>query len=170
MNRLWPVRSWLRIARWPNTAGRCVYVTITPEYRLEVSPRLKEDYRNGRSYYPHTGSQCPFPPQRLTRQASIFCDGITNACIALCSRPRFAGRSPAFGVNGRVRCRDRGARKQRPYGRFPDEKYRVVSQRSATLIQPLRPRRRSPVLSSPQSQSIRRPRGRAPATPCCHLR
>jgi HNH endonuclease len=32
------------------------YVTITPEYRLEVSPRLKEDYRNGRSYYPLHGA------------------------------------------------------------------------------------------------------------------
>ena len=32
------------------------YVTITPEYRLEVSPWLKEDYRNGRSYYPLHGS------------------------------------------------------------------------------------------------------------------
>jgi hypothetical protein len=37
------------------------YVTITPEYRLEVSPRLKEDYRNGRSYYPLHGPQCRFP-------------------------------------------------------------------------------------------------------------
>lgn len=37
------------------------YVTITPEYRLEVSPRLKEDYRNGRSYYPLHGSSVVLP-------------------------------------------------------------------------------------------------------------
>jgi putative restriction endonuclease len=37
------------------------YVTITPEYRLEVSPRLKEDYRNGRSYYPLHGSSVFLP-------------------------------------------------------------------------------------------------------------
>jgi predicted restriction endonuclease len=37
------------------------YVTITPEYRLEVSPRLKEDYRNGRSYYPLHGSSVSVP-------------------------------------------------------------------------------------------------------------
>jgi putative restriction endonuclease len=37
------------------------YVTITPEYRLEVSPRLKEDYRNGRSYYPLHGSSVSIP-------------------------------------------------------------------------------------------------------------
>jgi hypothetical protein len=37
------------------------YVTITPEYRLEVSPRLKEDYRNGRSYYPLHGASVSIP-------------------------------------------------------------------------------------------------------------
>jgi putative restriction endonuclease len=37
------------------------YVTITPEYRLEVNPRLKEDYRNGRSYYPLHGSSVSIP-------------------------------------------------------------------------------------------------------------
>jgi putative restriction endonuclease len=37
------------------------YVTITPEYRLEVSPRLKEDYQNGRSYYPLHGSTVTVP-------------------------------------------------------------------------------------------------------------
>ena len=30
-------------------------------YRLEVSPRLKEDYRNGRSYYPLHGSSVSIP-------------------------------------------------------------------------------------------------------------
>jgi putative restriction endonuclease len=37
------------------------YVTITPQYRLEVSPRLREDYRNGRSYYPLHGQQISMP-------------------------------------------------------------------------------------------------------------
>lgn len=37
------------------------YVTITPEYRLEVSPRLKLDYQNGRSYYPLHGSLVSLP-------------------------------------------------------------------------------------------------------------
>ena len=37
------------------------YVTITPEHRLEVSPRLKEDYRNGRSYYPLHGASMIVP-------------------------------------------------------------------------------------------------------------
>jgi putative restriction endonuclease len=37
------------------------YVTITPEHRMEVSPRLKEDYRNGRSYYPLHGASVFVP-------------------------------------------------------------------------------------------------------------
>jgi len=37
------------------------YVTITPEYRLEVSPRLREDYQNGRSYYPLHGQGVALP-------------------------------------------------------------------------------------------------------------
>jgi HNH endonuclease len=37
------------------------YVTITPEYRVEVSPRLKLDYQNGRSYYPLHGSSVSLP-------------------------------------------------------------------------------------------------------------
>ena len=28
------------------------YVTVTPDLRLQVSPRLKQDFHNGRSYYP----------------------------------------------------------------------------------------------------------------------
>ncbi|MCX7973179.1 MAG: HNH endonuclease [Candidatus Aminicenantes bacterium] len=31
------------------------YITITPEYRIEVSRKLKEDFENGKSYYPYHG-------------------------------------------------------------------------------------------------------------------
>jgi putative restriction endonuclease len=37
------------------------YLTVTPELRLEVSPRLREEYKNGRSYYPLHGSQLQVP-------------------------------------------------------------------------------------------------------------
>jgi putative restriction endonuclease len=37
------------------------YVTITPEHRIEVSSCLKEDYRNGRSYYPLHGASVFVP-------------------------------------------------------------------------------------------------------------
>lgn len=31
------------------------YITVTPEYKIEVSGRLKEEFSNGRSYYPFHG-------------------------------------------------------------------------------------------------------------------
>ncbi len=31
------------------------YITVTPEYRIEVSRRLKEEFENGRTYYPFHG-------------------------------------------------------------------------------------------------------------------
>lgn len=37
------------------------YVTVTLEHRLEVSPRLKQDYHNGKSYYPLHGERIRLP-------------------------------------------------------------------------------------------------------------
>ncbi|HLL81207.1 MAG TPA: HNH endonuclease signature motif containing protein [Longimicrobium sp.] len=37
------------------------YVTITPDQRFEVSLRLREDYSNGRSYYPLHGATLRVP-------------------------------------------------------------------------------------------------------------
>ena len=31
------------------------YITVTPDYRIEVSRRLREEYENGRYYYPFDG-------------------------------------------------------------------------------------------------------------------
>lgn len=33
------------------------YITVTPEYRIEVSRRLKEEFENGKSYYPFRGNR-----------------------------------------------------------------------------------------------------------------
>lgn len=38
------------------------YVTVTPELRLEVSARLKEDWSNGREYYAHHGRRLEHLP------------------------------------------------------------------------------------------------------------
>jgi len=38
------------------------YVTVTPELRLEVSPRLKEEWKNGREYYAHHGRELSYRP------------------------------------------------------------------------------------------------------------
>lgn len=37
------------------------YVTVTPEFKFEVGRRLKEDYENGRSYYPLHGRRIHLP-------------------------------------------------------------------------------------------------------------
>jgi putative restriction endonuclease len=37
------------------------YATVTPDLRLEISSRLREDYQNGRSYYPLQGARVGTP-------------------------------------------------------------------------------------------------------------
>ena len=38
------------------------YLTVTPELHLEVSPRLREEWQNGREYYAHHGQKLRFVP------------------------------------------------------------------------------------------------------------
>jgi putative restriction endonuclease len=38
------------------------YVTVTPELRLEVSSKLKEDFSNGKEYYAHHGKRLVILP------------------------------------------------------------------------------------------------------------
>ena len=40
------------------------YVTVTPERRIEVSRRLKQDFENGHSYYPFHGNEISAPAER----------------------------------------------------------------------------------------------------------
>jgi putative restriction endonuclease len=37
------------------------YVTITPEYRLEVSRRIRQEFENGRDYYAFSGRKIVLP-------------------------------------------------------------------------------------------------------------
>ena len=37
------------------------YLTVTPDLRVNVSPRLREDYENGRNYYAMAGEQIRVP-------------------------------------------------------------------------------------------------------------
>lgn len=48
------------------------YVTVTPDLRLNVSPRLKDEFHNGRSYYPLHGSAVRSPPLAQLRAAPEF--------------------------------------------------------------------------------------------------
>ncbi len=48
------------------------YVTVTRDWRLEVSPRLRTDYENGRSYYPHHGRCIAVPDDPKCRPGEDF--------------------------------------------------------------------------------------------------
>lgn len=39
------------------------YISVTPDLRIEVSDRLRSDYRNGRSYYPFRGQRLQHMPR-----------------------------------------------------------------------------------------------------------
>jgi putative restriction endonuclease len=49
------------------------YVTVTPDLRVRVSPRLREDWKNGRRYYPYDGQQLlQVPDSRSRPNASVL--------------------------------------------------------------------------------------------------
>jgi putative restriction endonuclease len=48
------------------------YVTVTPDLHLEVSARLREDYSNGRTYYPLHGATVRAPVSSRDRPAAEF--------------------------------------------------------------------------------------------------
>jgi putative restriction endonuclease len=48
------------------------YITIDTDLRLVVSERLREDYRNGKSYYPHHGKAMVLPNDPQLRPAAQF--------------------------------------------------------------------------------------------------
>jgi putative restriction endonuclease len=57
------------------------YLTITTDHRLEVSPRLKLDYDNGRTYYPFHGAKLVFPKRRRIARLQVLFNGITSINI-----------------------------------------------------------------------------------------
>lgn len=46
------------------------YVTITPDYRVRVSERLRADWRNGKRYYPYDGQRLVVLPDEAKRRPS----------------------------------------------------------------------------------------------------
>ncbi len=46
------------------------YVTVTPDFNIRVSPRLKTQYRNGRRYYPYDGQPLAKLPEDAALQPS----------------------------------------------------------------------------------------------------
>ena len=48
------------------------YVTVTPEYKIEVSRRIKEEFDNGREYYGMHGTLIQLPQAQARRPAADF--------------------------------------------------------------------------------------------------
>ena len=48
------------------------YLTVMPNYKLEVSDRLRDDYQNGRSYYPLRGTRISVPLLETERPTDDF--------------------------------------------------------------------------------------------------
>ena len=48
------------------------YATVMPDLRLEISARLREEYHNGRSYYPLQGARVQIPSLELHRPDKAF--------------------------------------------------------------------------------------------------
>jgi putative restriction endonuclease len=48
------------------------YMTVTDDLRLEVSPRLRDHYHNGHTYYPLHGKRLRPPPAVAERPAREF--------------------------------------------------------------------------------------------------
>jgi putative restriction endonuclease len=48
-------------------------MTISPDYRIEVSRRIKEDFGNGRDYYALNGNRlCEIPRRVIERPSREF--------------------------------------------------------------------------------------------------
>lgn len=43
------------------------YIIVTPEYRIEVSHRIREEFENGRDYYRHHGNLMRMPEGQANR-------------------------------------------------------------------------------------------------------
>jgi len=57
------------------------YLTVTPDLHLEVSPRLRDDYSNGKSYYPHDRTLIHVPSDPALRPAPEFLRWHNECCF-----------------------------------------------------------------------------------------
>lgn len=55
------------------------YLTITPDHRIEISKRIKEEFDNGREYYPYHGKKLQvLPARRIERPGREFIEWHNN--------------------------------------------------------------------------------------------
>lgn len=58
------------------------YVTINPELRVEVSPRIRDEWYNGKAYYRLHGRELVvLPHTRRTGPIPVTCAGTTSASL-----------------------------------------------------------------------------------------
>jgi putative restriction endonuclease len=48
------------------------YLTVSPEYRIEVSRRIKEEFENSREYYALHGNSIQVPAEEWVRPAAEY--------------------------------------------------------------------------------------------------
>ena len=59
------------------------YVTVTPDYLFRVGNRLREEFKNGRSYYELNNTRLEVPPERCCSRASVGAEGWTRTSTPL---------------------------------------------------------------------------------------
>ena len=63
------------------------YVTVTPDLRLEVSGRLREEFENGKAYYEMAGRPVRPPATGWPSPAATRCSGTRSTSSAELSQP-----------------------------------------------------------------------------------
>jgi hypothetical protein len=64
------------------------YLTVTPDYRVEVSVRIKEEYHNGHEYYAHHGQRLAVLPESAEDQpSSEFLEWHNQSVFVSCQWP-----------------------------------------------------------------------------------
>jgi putative restriction endonuclease len=46
------------------------YITVTPDHKVEISKRIKEEFENGREYYQHHGKSLLYLPGNISERPS----------------------------------------------------------------------------------------------------
>jgi putative restriction endonuclease len=54
------------------------YVTVKPDYRIQVSQRIEEEFDNGQEYYSLQGSQIGLPDEKEFRPDPVVLDWHNN--------------------------------------------------------------------------------------------
>jgi putative restriction endonuclease len=66
------VRNGLLLRQDVHTLFDRGYITVTPEYRVEISRRIKEEFENGHEYYSAHGKTVSLPGAERFRPAAEF--------------------------------------------------------------------------------------------------